>query len=617
MTEEQAFASISPGQMPTGGPNRSRFDERPAAIRRWVEALPLGNLPETGRQVHAALADLQQIGLSARVRLRVLRELEQTLDYVYSGLGKLYANQPFPLASRARRAARLVVTISEAVTRNYRMCLLADAGGLAGLGKRQRAEVMTGICHHAGRALLECWLLFEQPPRGTWLLLHETYRLAASEGIHRMTCTVDKYHASTDGRYKQLLLTDAVNPWHMPRGEVTDIYRTLGLCAHVATLDAVGPGRLEQDRPVFLVDPNRDSGSIPARAIDSVDSADCMLLHTDRLAEALETPRQPVSRWTPWKKGEPRPISESERRHISEIEMMLAVPTKRRAERVEVEERARIIIGLTAIHHLLQAEVDARLAATIDAQQQAHFEGHDIARRETEKKQPAAAGREQREGRGKSDAADVWNMVYAGKPGIAPQLDEASITEHVVASTPDAIGSSARISSRRAQIEDFWSLADVSATGFCLKAGPDSQSTAEAGDLILIKAASINQRDIWQTGIIRWLRNNPVTGIRIGVQRLSGTPRPVLTSLVKADGSRSDMVRSLLLPADPAYNVPATLVTPARNYGAEAPILLSDGRRDFGLKLERLLEDLGGVRQFTFVKRETTSEPVHDEQGSL
>ena len=596
MTEEQVFASISPGQMPAGGPDRSRFDERPAAIKRWVETLPLGNLPETGRQVHAALADLEQIGLSAKARLQVLRELEQTLDYVYSGLGKLYANQPFPLASRARRAARLVVTVCEAMTRNYRMCLLADAGGLTGLGKHQRAEVMTGICHHAGRALLECWLLFEQPPRGVWLLLHETYRLAASEGIHRTTCAVDKRHASTDSCYKQLLLTDAVNPWHMPRGEVVDIYRTLGLCAHVATLDAVGPGRLEQDRPVFLVDPNRDSGSLPARAIDSVETADCMLLHTDRLAAALETPREPVSRWTPWRKGKPRPISESERRHINEIEIMLALPTKRRAERIEVEERAKAIIGLTAIHHLLQTEVDVRLAAATDEQQQARFEGHDIARREVEKVQPRARDE-------KADASDVWQMIYAGKAANTPELAQASITEHVVASIPDA-SSGARVSSRRVQAEDFWSLADVSATGFCLKAGPDTQSTAEAGDLILIKAASINQQDVWQTGIIRWLRNNPVSGIRIGVQRLSGTPRPVLTSLAKGDGGRSDAVRSLLLPADPVYNAPATLVTPARNYRPETPILLSDGRRDFSLKLERMLDDFGGVRQFTFVKRQ-------------
>lgn len=605
MTEDQGFASVKAGQMPSGGPNRARFDERPAAVRKWIEDLPLGNLPETGRRVHGCLIDLQQIGLAPRARLRVLGQLEETVDYVFAGLGKLYANQPFPLASRARRAARLVITLCEAMARNYRMCLLGDAGGFMGLRKRERALVMTGVCHHSGRALLECWLLFEQPPAGIWRLLHDTYHVAADENLHRVTCIINKRHMSVNSCYKQLLLTDAINPWRMPRGEVLDVYRTLGLCAHVATLDSIGSGRLDQDRPVFLVDPNRDVGSLPARAVDSLESADGMLLHTDKLAAALETPLQ-QRRWPPWKKPEKRTITEAERQRIREIEMMLAVPVKRRSERIEVEERAQIVVGLTAIHHLLQSEVDARLAASTDAHQQARFESRDFSGGEQDNLR-------RHEEKRRVDAADVWDMVYSGRGASASAIPEDSITEHMVASVPTDVGSSGPgVSRRRIQTEDFWSLADISATGFCLKAPADAQSTAEAGDLVLVKTASVIQGDGWQIGMVRWLRNSAAGGIRIGVQRLAGAPKPLLASVAKPDGSRTDTVRTLLLPADPVYNAPATLITPVQNYLPETDILLSDGIRSFELKLGRLLEDLGGVRQFTFVGNDSVPESATD-----
>ncbi|MEX0730237.1 MAG: hypothetical protein WED00_15225 [Aquisalimonadaceae bacterium] len=558
MTNQPGFASVEALDWPSRGTNRTRFDERPQAVRAWLDELPLVNLGETGRRVHDTLCDLHTIGLSSRQRLDVLGLFDGVVTYLINGLRSLYQQQPLPLTNRGRNAAILTTTLCEEMTRGYRLCLLMDKGGITGLRRKYRAQASLHVCRYAGTALLESWLRHGQPPPGTWATLHEVWKDARQRHIHQKTISVADGPRRVDDIYKQLLLTEAANPWRMPRGEVLRVYNLLGRYAGKASL--LSRGDRAADKAVFAVDQSRDKG--PGSLLNSADreGEEVVLIVTEGLSRSFNHHlRMRNARFRLR-----RAADESEIDRIRRLITALGSTPHRHHARKAAGQGAALVIGLSHVHRIL---LEKRSFGTVPSCARiSRFHAREL----------------------KTDLSreedDIWSLSYV--PGPAADPDQGQIPPRATADT----GSSER----------FWTVTNSSSGGYCLSADGGNKSRAQVGELVILTETGDTTRPNWQTGVIRWIKGSEMEGTQMGVQLIAPCPHPVFTRAEQPGGRLSDPSRCLLIPAMPEVEQPVTLVTPLLHYSMDRRVYLMGKDHTGELHLTGQVEDSGLFRQFTF-----------------
>ena len=579
MTTRAEFARVESSDLPRRGTSRERFDDRSEAMERWLDGLPLADVGGTGRQIHAALTTLHTIGLSPRRRLAVLGRLEPVVDFLVDRLRKLYLRQALPLPTRGRNANRLVLMLREEMARGYRLALMMDRGGILGLRRRQRAEASLQACRHAGLSLVEKWLLYDRPIPGTWTMLHEVWTDAQRRGISLIRVATDKdgHPHTVDATYKQLLLTEAADPWHMAQGEVLEIHRLLGAYAgEIELAPCKGPAA---DNAVFMVDQTRDLGPTALAGGAVPDSDAVRIIVTESLSRAFD--------------AYARKDGEAARRHQagggslrkrieSPFGTLLGRIAYRRQERSPISRGAVLVVGLSRIHeHLTNRGASAQnLANTIVSR----FHARDL---------PVTFIRE---------PDDVWDLIYDPDPRSTPSgWPKAGVAEaeRLVAEPVQNAGIPS-VKSNNPLVENFWRTVDSSDRGYRLVADADNDSRAAPGRLVLFAETDGKPEPNWQIGVIRWVRKDGMSDTHLGIEKIGLRPHPVFTHGEQDSGRLSNPSRGLLVPAIPDLQQPVTLIVPPGLYQAERRVRLLGEQKTGEVYLERELASTAQFCQFAF-----------------
>ncbi len=536
--EQSGFAHIDPSRVPDTRPDRSQLDGRRRAVEQWLAQLPVADPDVTGRRLLEKLDNAATCGMKPGARLDLLARLEGMVTYVTDSLRKRYHLQPLPLPSRSARAVRLLLQLAEAMTRGYRLVLITDPGGLFGLGRRHRAQAGAGICRHAGVALLECWHLYRRPPGGVWRILHTAWHEAAAVRAHERRVKGPAGRTSVDSLYKQLLLTAAANPWQMPRGEVQSVFTALQGLARHALLVAGDSSRAAD--AVFRLDPAEDREPQPVTAKPREHRGGDVLLVTADVVRILEQRLQSTSRGR--SRADDAPGREPER--IRFLIQALGEPPERGEEREPATGSPDLVFGLNRIHRLLEAEL------ADDEKQLSPGSG----RTGTELQEPAGIDE------------DSWDLL--------PGMDEEA--EHLVASpvAPFRGGDRAEI---EADQESGWETVNVSSGGYCLQKTSGGETRARVGELVLLQGQRQVGREVRAIGMVRWVRRDGATGMRIGVQLLGRSPRPVDAETLDPQPGGADRQACLLLTEPDRRDEPDSLLFPPIDLPGDGRIRLQQG----------------------------------------
>lgn len=548
------------------------FDADPAAVSRWVKALPMANSGETTRRLYHALGALNHLDLPAPQRFRDLEQLRPPLFYVLEIMKKHVVGQSLPLNEKAGKIARLRAELLRAMGDGYKLVVLEQ---VSGHGSRRDTRILNTALHRAMHCLVQQLLVnyqvYGQWPAHVWSDIHRLYRYAETQDLHRFavedmegtgqaTCTIEDL-------YRQILLLTLACPYRMRHGEAEAVYNRLARWAPHARLTAPPEGG--QDTAVLFM-ANLDSDEPPTYLSlhhGTLDPAHCRLLDTAGLAEDVRAALAEAHQ---------KPGGELSENALRRLMLAWGVMPKRRFSRRRQSARVSVAMGLSATHYFVSGEAVFSPA-----------EG-DLTR---------GPGREHPE-----SGAGVPDMEPL-KPSEAWELEPVSFDQHTpiqptrrhAVTLPADLGENDGQSTFHAH---DWHMINVSAGGYCLLWDSTENSRAQVGELVGIREHDDPDAFHWRLGTIRWMKS--ATGLELGVQMLSPGAVAVGARPYPATSREPRYSRCLLLPEITALEQPATLLMTAPPFRVGGTAIISSHGREVKVRLTRQMENTGSYAQFQF-----------------
>lgn len=344
-----------PEQQP---PGRDSFDTRAAAVKGWVEQLPVGHTGETARLLFDMLCEVNRLQIPAQQRFELLGIIEQPLDMVLEALEKHYTGLPFPLPQKGVRVAHFSSKLLLELVNAYQATLNSEKK--ASWLFRMTHQSMWDVCIHRmiqnlQRILCNYRRIRRHAPTGVWTAVHRLYFEARkNKKQHEKVSLTTGGHTTIDSEYKQALLLSMLEPQMFRRSQLQEIESSMAYwVSHTALMTSKErPSglvayciRIDKDEPqTFIADSccNACDEEIVGFLFDLSDLNNTLQKLHDGMGESDEV-RLPggfsVSRDT-----------------IETLMQCWHLPGELRPDRVNSGKPMEVAIGMSAVHVLLGKE---------------------------------------------------------------------------------------------------------------------------------------------------------------------------------------------------------------------------------------------------------------------
>ncbi|GMR17954.1 MAG: hypothetical protein BMS9Abin33_0350 [Gammaproteobacteria bacterium] len=540
-------------------PNTSTCVEpNPSKVEKWLSELPMLNVEETSQELQNSLMSSNRCPLDESKRIKFLDLYREPVKLITDKLYKGYAGLSLPLSDRHQMAAEQVRhfqaemaigykrIIDDTYTRKKEKLSSRQTSGLA-LPIQRAISYLTA-------SLVHSYQQYAPYPAGTWREIHLLYEFAELHGITELPVkdplndAID--HSSISHTYKQALLVDLADPYHLPAQMISKIYRYLDVMAPLAHLHRP-PITAVADNCQFLVDLNSDrAGHMVMGQNDQLDAAHLRLLNTVDLARTIH------GQLTQLKKGQsPDPQGLEDdffdtmahnmcRRLINSW----GINPKRLFKRIPKSDiHITTAIGLEAVVYVLNRKREFLTSA--------EFMGPTPQRTRI--------------------------GTFFARPD-ADLIDEDS--EEQLENDKDY-----RLFT--------WDMIDESAGGMALeKRGPITG--IRVGEVIATR--TVKKNEDWSVSVVRWMRRVANEHTEIGIQRLTPTARPLAIKTLGQQNKESDFMPGLLLPEIPALRQPESLLTPRGVFRDDEAIYIDDSKMLQRVTGTQLIEVTGSYERFKF-----------------
>lgn len=558
-------------------PTTDSFDSRPAQVEKWIAALPLTNLGETGRRLYGVLTETNQTDLPAEQRLAMLERLRAPWRTVAEAMKKHFVGQPLPLADKNRQIAELAQALTRQMALGYRIAAEDSGSRRSRFGDRRTGAI---AIHRAlgclGTVLLRAYQAYAPYPAGVWGEIHALYRDAEADGS-AATVIRDPDHpeleSTIEDSYKRSLLLALACPYRLRPGEVEQLHAWLADWCRHATLERLAEPRNPTGR--FVVDFQSDAPPVylVLHAAEYRDDT-CRLLNTTHLADVVRDHLGHLRR-------EAQTAGQANERVLQRLMLAWGVMPKRRFSRRQRHSTAVVAMGLSAAHYFIGGE--AAFAGDADRSlfnNPARFDAREAA---------APLSR------------DVWEL--GGARPLHEHHAGAAAEQYIDFEPPPRKASPpapAATPGAPAFRTHDWKMVNVSAAGYRLLWDSTASSQARVGELLGLRESSDPDGFHLGIGVVRWMKVAE-EGLELGVEMLS--PGAVAVGTRKRAGG--EYTRSLLLPAIQTLGQPATLLTAALPYRVGDHLLVNSHGEELRVELTKLVENTGVFAQFQF-------RPLHD-----
>jgi len=551
---EAALDSLQPRES-------ASHDFRVKPFQGWIAELPLVNIAETGRRIHAALREMNRTRLPAAERLELLGSLEPAVSHVIEGLRRHFVGRPIPLPDKGRKAALLAMQLSRLMAFGFEL-----AGREAARGRERKllGRCAHGALEHLGRALLTAYQVYHPHPPELWRSLHRVYAFSethdvVSEPAGRPGRRATDVTATPAGAYKRCLLLALACPYRMRQGEVQTVYGVLADWAPLATLEPLRDPVEQQG--LFVV--HLDSDEPPRyRSLDraACTPASCRVLDAaplgERLREALAAAEDDSAEALV---TGGRPSAALLRRLV----LNWGVMPRRGFARSPHDAEAELVVGLSAVHQRLAGPAPG-IEAVIAGR--ARFDA------------PA---------RPEGGVPDVWDLAYDVTPASgSPRM--VLLDEEPRPARPEE----PEYPVHRCRV------GNISPGGYCIvceDAGEGLQ--LQVGELLGIREPGGGR---WEIAVVRWAKCLAPGKVELGAQVIAPHAEPVYARRLE-DGA--PWVPALRLPEVRSVQQPPGLVVPPFALRqAPAAELREPGGTARRIALTRLVENTGCFAQYHYAR---------------
>jgi cyclic-di-GMP-binding protein len=522
----------------------SNIDIRPAEVERWLKSLPLLNVAESTQLLTRQLVGFNRMALDDKLRLRLLETLRAPVQHVSQALQKTYIGLPLPLSDKARQTVTQVRQLHTEMAFGYKL-IAFNSTATTQLDPAQKTLVGMAI-HRAIRYLTELlfrhYELYSPPPEGTWYEIHQLYRYAELLGItesprdDQLNDTVPQ--VSINHAYKQALLLDFSDPYHLPARLLAKIYRYLDRWAGTAQL-SLGVAALKSHCQ-FLINLDQDrAGAVNTETSAITTEVRYRLLNTTELARVVH---QQLMTLQAGQQPDPEGLEKDFYAHLGSDMLVRLInawgvnPKRVYTRSPRANRKLNVAIGIDVINF--------------------HVNGERFAPSTNEVGPPP-------------------RRTALGSGGGTPNRVQPSTANPVSAA---------------------WDLVDESAGGYALAHSGGHSEAVRVGDLVACRPDSGGVS--WEIGTVRWVRTTASDSIEVGVQRLA--PSAAAVAILPLDASEERYYLALALPEVRAMKQAATLLTPRGFFKTGRILSLDNSYRTQQIKATKLVELSGSFERFQY-----------------
>jgi hypothetical protein len=564
-----------------GKAGKCQFKTGAAAVRQWVDDLPLINIGASVEQLEFALDEINKTDVQATERHATLELLNTPVMHITGALVKSYLGKQFPLKTRDLDNAAKATALRNRMAISYKILVAA---------MEKQPDSSTGLTiaiHHAMRHLSEILIgsyqIYVPYPDGIWKDLHTLYAIAEQHGLLQQQ--VEDITLSTPGRstvediYKQILLLSLACPYRLRQNEISDVYILLSQWAPYSKLirvpDETSGGfftwNLEADHaPAYLTTRNREDRNTHWRNLNTSEMS-------KPVRSALEARQQSTQRYS----------DHLEERILQRLMLSWGVMPKRQFTRRQQDASIQLVVGLNAIHNVI-SDPEPERPDTTQAETEV-IRDREYLQDPTFERPTSISVNARRNGHRQDSTTfgqlpDQWqnNPLRGAYKASRPAAEaENAIPLHV----------------------ENWKMQDMSAGGYCLLWDSEETSSAQVGELVAIKS-SYDSNDNWHLGVIRWMKFTRERGLGLGVQMMSPGAHAIWARVCNDKVGRADRMQGILLPDIKGLNQQATLLLPSLPFRTGYLSWLTRGDKEEQVKLTAQLEDTGSFAQYHFMATE-------------
>jgi hypothetical protein len=539
-------------------------ETKPAKVEQWLAALPILNLAETSHRIFESLHALNRMELDDKTRQRLMEIYREPVARICTKLKDEYVGLPLPLPEKARLAAKRTREFQLELAYGYKRVLINAVTDMSSRPSSRAMNSMALVIQRAIRylaeALVRSYQCYHSAPENIWREIHELYSLAEAFGAVNVPVPDDQNNAIPESTvshvYKQALLVDLADPYHLP-------VRMVGLIQHYlnrwASLARLGPATARPGKNCqFLIDLHNDRAGelyFPSEASITAPQQ-YRLLDTIELARVIHGQLGMLQRGDkPAPDGLHADFFDTD--NVQDLlKRMLSswgVNPKRMFTRTPKGGAAiNVAIGIRAISHWLNNGERFLLSS--------EFVG------------PMPQARFRVGGKYVQVARD------ADAEPVAPPRPNSENPELAF---------------------ENWGLVDESAGGMAISKPQVANQRARIGDLVAVRA---DDSDFWELNSIRWIKNPDNTTIEIGMKRISPVAQAVMVKYIDENRNESDFQPAILVPPLATLKQRTGLLTFKGVFRPERQIHYDDGYRLVKIKPTRLVESTQLYEHFEFVE---------------
>lgn len=481
------------------------FETHPQAVDKWLKELPIAHVGETARQLYMAMrAANKQEDIPVKHHFHLLESIAEPLSFILPELHKHYAGKPLPLSQKRRKVADLYTQLLRQAILGYQH-VIAHSIELNRFGwKKVITTSVHRIFYFSSLMLSNYRLLYMPYQKGMWQQLYWIYQLIEKYDLVNtkiLGLGENTTKSTIDAEFKKLLLRSLLSPNLFRQKELQDVIHNMDLWIQFVTIspeylsnqNQTYAFTLETDLAPGLLAKSMDTTSHHLLDVRFLDVSALLLFINKHLAQGNHAADE---------------VRLTRQRTMSRRTLLMLLnnwgrPSSRDGERRNIQGRAEVAIGVSAIHYVISDGRDNQTPPPLQASPvQNDDDPFTIAAPELTP-QGGSLGflgftAEQ------DKKPDVWDTAY-----FVPDAPPPSWTE-----------------SMRMKIYSYLNarVLNISKGGFCIALPQSGVEHIQTNELVAVRGKTGE----WQLGEIRWLVCPTTAPIRAGIRRHCLKVQPAL-----------------------------------------------------------------------------------------
>lgn len=553
------FNSIDLSLPPRDRVHLSLVMHNKAQMQLWVNALPVMNAAECGKQLYQTISELLCLDIEESLRFELLEVLQPTIHHLITTLEKHTINQPLLLPVHGRRVFALILALRRQLALNYKvvatetMRKLQSRVGFMDWGRRNlqhlAATAIQRTIAELQRYLLDSFRQYEESPTGLWADVHALCRIAEAQGLMDLKVKMGGHgQADTSVRqtYLATILLEASQPNKLRQSEMEQVYQYSQEWAKLLELNSTA----KQSLLVCNVD------DIPPQYHHRVNTSyESWYVHSTTLAAYFfEQMAQPTTAL---------PLS-----LLTHLYETWRVARERMFERTECHKNILLCIGMSSAHYYAGGQTAFKIVVKGEEQVE-------------EIKQPTFLfGLE--EDKVVEEQPDAWQVCYGAVKGIDQEVDDDAQKPEV----PSMTYMPYRVTA-----------IDRCPAGYRIIWSEPPPFVLRVGEII---GMSEKRGEGWGVGVLHWLRQTSNKTYEAGVELLDAHPKPCGVCLIKNGKPTSDYMRGFLIPEMEVLERPATLITINSGLTTNSMVQISINGQEVMAQLTKQVLATQSLSQFEF-----------------